>query len=349
MAKRPRRRMIAALAFLVVPVAACGSDARASAAGSTASENIRLAYFPNLTHASAIVGVEQGIFAKHLGNNTLETRLFSSGGTLVTAIFAGAIDAAYIGPGAAAVGYVNSHGDALRIVSGATSGGARFIVAKNIRRAADLKGKKISTPQLGTTQDVAARTWLKSKGLRTDTSGGGDVAILPQENSQILTAFAQGQISGAWVPEPWATRLEREAGGHQLLDERELWPNRQFVTTELAVSRSLLERRPDIVQQLVEAQFEANEFIHRDPATAQRVVSDAINRCTGKRLPKAVVAEAWTHLTFTNDPLAATLVQSAKDAIALDFIQPASLDGIYDLRALNRVLRSHNTKEIQLP
>src|SRR5207253_7177957 len=163
---------------------------------------------PNLTHASAIVGVDHGIFQKDLGSNvTLKTSTYTAGPEEVTALFAGALDAAYMGPNPAINAYTKSNGVAIRIISGATSGGAFLVVKPSITSAADLKGKKIAAPQLGNTQDVALRNWLKSKGLNTTTAGGGDVKVIDQDNAQSLDAFKQGTIDGAWVPEPWASRL----------------------------------------------------------------------------------------------------------------------------------------------
>ena len=142
-------------------------------------------------------------------------------------------------------------GEAIRIVSGATSGGAYLVVKPEITSAAQLKGKTLATPQLGNTQDVALRAWLKSQGLSSDPQGGGDVAILPQANAQTLDTFKSGDIDGAWVPEPWATRLVQEGGGKVLVDERDLWPDGQYVTTHLVVTRSSCEAHPDVVKALL--------------------------------------------------------------------------------------------------
>src|SRR5688572_16577034 len=239
-----------------VALAGCGSSSQDTAAGTVdkAAEKVdlRLGYFPNITHASAVVGVEKGIFAEKLGSGVnLTTSAFNAGPAAVEAIFNGAIDATYIGPNPAINAFAKSNGEAVRIISGATSGGAYLVVNPSINKPADLKGKKIASPQLGNTQDVALRSWLKANKLSADTQGGGDVSIAPQENGQTLEAFKTGLIAGAWVPEPWATRLIQEGQGKVLVDEKTLWPGGQYVTTHLMVRTGFLKDHPDVVQRLL--------------------------------------------------------------------------------------------------
>jgi NitT/TauT family transport system substrate-binding protein len=210
---------------------------------------LRLGYFPNITHATAIVGVERGIFADALGEEvTLDARSFNAGPDVVEAIFSGALDASYIGPNPALNAFAESNGEAIRIVSGATSGGASLVVSEEIAAPEDLVGARLASPQLGNTQDVALRAWLAEQGFETTLEGGGDVEILPQANGDILTAFGAGELDGAWVPEPWATRMVEEAGGHVLVNEADLWRDGQFVTTHLIVATSFLEEHPDVVR-----------------------------------------------------------------------------------------------------
>src|SRR4051794_34372985 len=234
MRKPSGRRLPVVVPIAVISVAValsgCGGDSSpANAAAHGRPTAVRLGYFPNLTHATAIVGVEKGLFAKALGAGaTLRTSTFNAGPAAVEALFGGAIDAAYIGPGPTTNAFVKSGGQAIRVISGATSGGAALVVDQAIGSAEQLRGKKIATPQLGNTQDIALRYWLEQQGLATDAQGGGDVHILPQENSQTLDTFAAGQIDGAWVPEPYASRMVA-AGGKVLVDERSLWPGGRFV------------------------------------------------------------------------------------------------------------------------
>src|SRR5687767_4591749 len=241
-----------------VALAGCGSDSDKDAkAGSVKNGaekvTLRLGYFPNITHTPALVGVEKGIFAEKLGSNvTLQTSAFNAGPAAVEAIFNGAIDATYIGPNPAINAFAKSNGEAIRIISGATSGGAYLVVNPSITSPAGLKGKKIATPQLGNTQDVALRSWLKANKLAADAQGGGDVSIVPQENGQALDAFKTGTIAGAWVPEPWATRMVQEGKGKVLVDEKTLWPGGDYVTTHLIVRTPFLKDHPDVVKHLLE-------------------------------------------------------------------------------------------------
>ena len=371
LSRRRRRGLpIAALSFAALAVlGACGSDSKSSsdttaggaepattAAGAattaaaatteaptTASSEpvtLRLGYFPNITHATALVGVGKGIFKEHLAPNvTLETSTFNSGTEASEALFAGAIDMTYIGPNPAINAYAKSNGDAVRVISGATSGGAFLVVKPDINSAADLKGKKLATPSLGNTQDVALRSWLKENGLTADQAGGGDVSIAPQDNSQTLQTFISGDIQGAWVPEPWATRLVQEGGGKVLVDERTLWPQGKYVTTHVMVATKFLEDHPDVVKQFLEGQVAANDWVNQNSAEAQKVANDEIGKITGKPLKDAVIAAAWPNLTFTDDPIASSLLKSANDAVSVGLLKPVdNLEGIYDLTLLNQVL-----------
>src|SRR6266513_2087858 len=221
----PVRRLLPLAFAVALAAAACGGDnsgstsagaaGAATAASASSGENVtlRLGYFPNITHASALVGVEKGIFADKLGPNvTLAPSAFNAGPVAVEAIFNGAIDATYVGPNPAINAFAKSNGEAIRIISGATSGGAFLVVNPSITKPADLKGKKVATPQLGNTQDVALRSWLKANGLKSREKGG-DVQVIPISNPDQLTLFLKGQIDAAWAPEPWAARLVHEGGG----------------------------------------------------------------------------------------------------------------------------------------
>jgi NitT/TauT family transport system substrate-binding protein len=335
-----------------ITLAGCGADAKkdAKAGGSVGTEKValRLGYFPNITHASALVGVEKGIFAEKLGANvTLTPQGFNAGPAAVEAIFSGAIDATYIGPNPAINAFAKSNGEAIRIISGATSGGAFLVVNPSVTSPAGLKGKKIATPQLGNTQDVALRSWLKANNLKSDTQGGGDVSIVPQDNSQALEAFKSGAIAGAWVPEPWATRMVQEGKGKVLVDEKTLWPGGQFVTTELIVRTPFLTEHPDVVQHLLEGQVAATDFISANPAEAKTLVNQGIQKLTTKPLPQAVLDAAWPNMTFTNDPVASSMRKGADNAKAVGLLAAdTKLDGIYDLTLLNKVLKAAGKPQV---
>jgi NitT/TauT family transport system substrate-binding protein len=343
-------RLLPHVGFALVTGAALllPTGAFAAPAPTQGTVTLRLGYFLNVTHASAIVGIESGIFQDKLGNGVkLETSTFNAGPQVVEALNSGALDASYIGPNPAINEFAQSGGEAIRIISGATSGGAFLVVKPGINTARDLKGKKIASPQLGNTQDVALRTWLKKKGLKTDTAGGGDVSILPQDNAQTLDLFEQGQVDGAWVPEPWATRLVQEGGGNILVDERTLWPKGRFVTTQLIVRTEFLKEHPDAVKRLLEGQVAANDLIKNDPQRAQNLVGQGINNATGKPLAADVIAASFQNLEFTNDPIASSLRKSAKDAEAVGLLKAVNLRGIYDLKLLNQVLKQQGEPSLK--
>lgn len=332
-----------AIAAAVIVLGACGQNVSSAAPGDDQPLTLRLGYFPNLTHAPALVGIKKGYFASALGSNvTIETHTFNAGGDAITAILSNSIDATFVGPSPTTNAFVQSHGEAVRVIAGSTSGGALLVVRPGITSVAQLKGKKIADPQLGATQDVALRWFLKNNGFATDTLGGGDVSILPQDNAQTLTAFKQGQIDGAWVPEPWASRLVVEGKGKILVDERDLWPQGQFVTTNLIVRTDFLQAHPKRIKALLEGLYQAIAYLNSNPSDAQTLTNGAVSEITGKALANGVVAAAWPHMTFTLDPLAATLKVSADHAHAVGLVPAVNLKGLYDLSLLNQVLAAHN-------
>jgi NitT/TauT family transport system substrate-binding protein len=346
------RKGLAVGLLAAIALAGCGPESKkdAKAGGSVANEKValRLGYFPNITHASALVGVEKGIFADKLGPDvTLTPQGFNAGPAAVEALFSKALDATYIGPNPAINAFAKSNGQAIRVISGATSGGAFLVINPSITSPAGLKGKKIASPQLGNTQDVALRSWLKANNLKSDTQGGGDVSIVPQDNSQALEAFKSGAIAGAWVPEPWATRMIQEGKGRVLVDERSLWPGGQFVTTQLIVRTQFLDEHPDVVQHLLEGQVAATDFINANPAEAKALVNQGIQKMTTKPLPQAVLDAAWPNMTFTDDPVASSLRKGADNAKAVGLLDAGTkLDGIYDLTLLNKVLKAAGKPEV---
>jgi sulfonate transport system substrate-binding protein len=335
-------RALAALAVTAILGTGCS---RASAGTDEPLESLRLGYFANVTHAPALVGVADGFFEEELGAVPLETVTFNAGSEAVEALFSGAIDMAFMGPNPAINAYSQSDGEAVRIVAGSTSGGAALVVADGIDDIGDLMGTTIATPALGNTQDVALRAWLESSGLETTLEGGGDVAIVPQANAQTLETFRSGQIQGAWVPEPWATRLV-EGGGHVLVDERDLWPGGQFVTTHLVVATSFLEAHPDAVTAMLRGLIRSIDDLADDPARAQRLVNDQIEAITGSSMSAEVMTRSWANLTFTVDPIADSLATSAANAVRIGLLEPVDLDGIYSLDLLNDLLRAQGREEV---
>lgn len=347
--RSPRLRALAALGLLATVAlagAACGDD---DSGDGSAPVTLRLGYFPNLTHAPALVGVQKGIFAEKLGSEIkLETKTFNAGPAEIEALFSKAIDIGYIGPNPTINGFSQSKGEGLRVISGAASGGAALVVKPEINSPADLKGKTLATPQLGNTQDVALRHWLKQNGLTATKEGGGDVSIKPQQNADTLSTFTSGAIDGAWVPEPWVARLV-DAGGKVLVDEKTLWPGGKYVLTNIIVRTDFLKEHPDVVKKFLAGQVAANDYIHRNEAEAQQAVSDEIGKLTGKPLDVKLIQKAWPSLEFTNDPVASSLITGAKHAEEVGLLEPTNLDGLYDLTLLNEVLKANGEAEVPLP
>lgn len=339
--RRIRALALAATALLATTaLAACGkSDDKASASGDAST--IRLGYFPNITHAPALVGVNKGFFQDALGSTKLEAKTFNAGPAALQALLSGAVDATYIGPNPAINGWTQTQGKGLKIIAGSTSGGAGLVVQPNIGSVQDLKGKKVASPQLGNTQDVALRSWLKSQGLSTNNQGGGDVSVTPQDNSATLQTFAQGKIAGAWVPEPYLSELVLQSKGKLLVDEKSLWPQGQFVTTQLVVSQAFLNKYPGTVKKLLQGQLKAIDYIASNKADAQAAANAQLASLTGKPLKDKVLAAAFGDLSFTDDPIASSLFTSAQHAEDVGLLKSVDLKGIYHLGPLNDLLKAN--------
>jgi NitT/TauT family transport system substrate-binding protein len=334
------RSRFAALGFAALAgsglLAACGGSDSPSSGGDT---TVRLGFFPNITHATALVGIQKGFYAKYLGKAP-KALTFNAGPAATEAVFSGAVDATYVGPNPAINAFAKSHGQAIKVISGAASGGAALIVKPSITSPGDLRGKKIATPQLGNTQDVALRYWLKQQGLTTDKNGGGDVHIMPQDNSQTLQSFQQGQIDGAWVPEPFASRLILEDKGKKLVDEASLWPGGKFVVTTLIVRTEFLKKHPDLVKKLLQAQVDSTDYINAHQGDAERSANAELQALTGKPLKQDVLDSTFKNVTFTNDPVASSLNASAQHAEQVGLLDHVDLKGIFDLDPLNEVLKA---------
>lgn len=312
---------------------------------------IRVGAFPNVTHAQPMVGKASGWFEKAMGSNVkIQWQSFNAGPSAIEALFAGSLDMAYVGPNPAINGYVRSNGEALRIIAGATSGGAALVVRSDsgINTAADFHGKRIASPQMGNTQDVALRAWLKSQGLKTRDKGG-DVAVIPVANPDQLTLFLKKEIDAAWAPEPWASRLVHEAGGRIFLDERTLWPNGQFLTTGLVVSTKFLNSHPDLVKKWLKAHVELTTWINGHVSEAKQLLNQQIQKETGKAVSADVLNDSFSRMQVTYDPLRGPLLRAAQSAFDAGFLgrQMPDLSKIYDLTLLNQVLTEEGKKPIQ--
>lgn len=312
---------------------------------------IRVGAFPNITHPQAMVGKANGWFEKALGTDArIEWKSFNAGPSAIEALFAGALDMAYVGPNPAINGYVRSNGEALRIIAGATSGGAALVVRgdSGINKPEDFHGKRIASPQLGNTQDVALRAWLKANGLKTREKGG-DVEVLPTANPDQLTLFLKKEIDAAWAPEPWASRLVHEANGRVFLDERTLWPNGQFLTTELVVSTKFLQSQPELVRKWLKAHVELTDWINGHVPEAKLILNKQIQKETGKALASGVLDDSFSRLQVIYDPLRGPLFHAAQLAFDAGFLghQMPDLSRLYDLTILNQVLTAAGKRPVQ--
>ncbi|OIJ63068.1 aliphatic sulfonate ABC transporter substrate-binding protein [Streptomyces mangrovisoli] len=354
------RRGIAAVAALpLLALAACGygSDAKNDtdakqkvAAGSTkidGLDSVKIGYFGNLTHATALVGREEGLFQKELGATKAEYATFNAGPAEIEALNSGSIDIGWLGPSPAINGYTKSKGTSLRIIGGSASGGVKLVVnPKKIKSLKDIKGKKIATPQLGNTQDVAFLNWAAEQGYKVDAqSGKGDVTVVRSDNKVTPDAFKAGSIDGAWVPEPTASKLVAE-GGKTLLDESSLWPDGKFVITNIVVSQKFLKEHPKAVEAVLKASVETNKWINANPDKAKAAANKQLEADSGKALPANVLDPAWKSIQITNDPLASTLNTEADHAVKAGLLDKPELKGIYDLSILNKVLTAEGESTV---
>ncbi|MET7938100.1 aliphatic sulfonate ABC transporter substrate-binding protein [Streptomyces sp. NPDC005322] len=305
-------------------------------------DKVKIGYFANLTHATALVGLRKGGQVQQaLGGTKVQPFVFNAGPSEIEALNAGSIDIGWIGPSPSINGYVKSHGENLKIISGSVSGGVKLVVnPKKIKTLDDVKGKKIATPQLGNTQDVAFLNWIASKGWKVDAqSGKGDVSVVRSDNKVTPDAYKSGAIDGAWVPEPTASKLVAE-GGKTLLDESSLWPDKKFVITNLIVKQSFLKEHPKVVEAVLRGSVKTNAWIKAHPDQAKESANAALKAETGKALPPEVIDPAWKSIQVTDDPLASTLNTEADHAVKAGLLEKPDLKGIYDLSLLNKVLKA---------
>jgi len=325
------------LGLAMAMLAGCASTATAAPAE---VDELRLGYFANVTHAPALIGVGEGLFDEALGQIALQPQVFGAGPAVIEALSAGALDAAYVGPNPAINTFIQSAGASVRVIAGATSGGAALVVRDGIDSPGDLVGTTLASPQLGNTQDVALRSWLYGEGFETTTAGGGEVRISPTENAQTLTLFQRGEIDGAWLPEPWVSRLVVEGGAQVLVDERELWADGTFPTTVLVVRTEFAQQHPEIVDNLLEGHLASLQWITDHPNELPDVVNAALSDATGKPLDATVLQRALSNVTFGADPLAKTFPALVSAGIDAGTQREGSIEGLFDLSALNR-LQSH--------
>ncbi len=325
---------------LVAIVTACGTSA-GNASPAPQAKAVRVAYFPNITHVQPLVGLRNGVFQKELGSVEIQSKVFNAGPSEIEALFAGEIDIGYTGPSPAVNGYIQSRGQALRVVAGAVGGGASLVVRSDsgINGPKDLAGKRVASPQLGNTQDIALRSYLLQNGLKPKEQGGS-VEVIPISNPDILSLFLRKELDGAWVPEPWATRLAKEAGGRVFLDEKDLWPGGKFATTVVIVRKAFLDQQPELVRRWLKAHVEVTRWVNEHPQEARGIVQAEIARLTGAKLDDQTMAGAYSKLSVSYEPLTDTVRTAADRAFALGFLGSAkpNLDTLFDFVPLDQVL-----------
>ncbi|KSU78769.1 ABC transporter substrate-binding protein [Pseudarthrobacter enclensis] len=356
-----KRAIEAALAIGLVLLIAVGAivasnisrNTEAQAAEPTPAAALKLGYFGNVTHAPALVGIRKGFLAEALGNTALSTESFNAGPAAIEALNAGAIDAAYIGPNPAINSFVKSSGESVKVIAGAAAGGAQLVVKPGINSAADLKGKTLASPQLGGTQDVALRAWLADQGYKTSVDGSGDVNINPTDNAQTLKLFQDGKLDGAWLPEPWASRLVLQAGAKVLVDEKDLWDGSgtgkpgEFPTTVLIVNRTFAANHPETVKALLVGHAKSVAWLNEAPEQEKAAVINAgLQESAGAALADDVLARSLANITFTLDPLAGSYPRLLEDGVNAGTTKQADLNGLFDLRALNEVSAANGTSKI---
>lgn len=309
---------------------------------------LRLGHFPNITHAQAVYARGTGELEKRLGA-PVRWSTFNAGPSAIEALFADAIDATYIGPNPAINGYIKSRGAGLRIIAGATIGGAALVVRNDagITSDQDFHDQIIATPQLGNTQDVAARAWFQSKGYKLKEKGGS-LNLIPLANFDQLVLFQKREIAGAWTVEPWVSRLEIEGNGRVFLDEKTLWPDGKYVTAHLIVRRKFLQENPQLVKQLLRAHVELTVKINADKKAAAVIINKELEKETSKPLAERILQSALDRLVFTWEPAGASLKKSAADAHRAGFLREfPKLDDIYDLTLLDEVLKEKGLPSVR--
>ncbi len=319
---------------------------------------LRIGHFPNLTHAQALVahGLSRqgkGWFEERLGPHVrIDWYVYNAGPSAMEALFADSLDLAYVGPSPTINAYIKSEGKEIRIVAGACSGGAALVVQPHSELVTnqDFKGKKIGTPQLGNTQDIACRTWLRNNHFKISLRGG-DVLVIPTDNSDQLGLFQQRHLDAVWTVEPWVSRLEFEAGAKLYLEESTQWPQTQgkYVTAHLVSSAGFLKEHPEILKKWIAAHVELTQWIERHPEAAKQILNTELKKETMQPLPKDILDRAWKRLEITYDPIAPTLIKYAADAYALGFFKAKpDLSSIYALHILNAVLKEKGLDEVQV-
>jgi NitT/TauT family transport system substrate-binding protein len=335
-----RALAVAALAVLALAAAGCSRAQEAPAAPAAdqgPAPQLRLGYFPNITHAGALIGVQNGLFAQNLGQTKLATQTFNAGPAETAALLGNSIDIGFIGSGPAINAY-KQNPDGIRVIAGATSGGAQLVVRPGITSPQQLLGKKIATPQLANTQDISLKKWLKGNNLPIGT-GPGAVEVVNIDNARALDAYKTGQLDGGWLPEPYASQFVLQAGATQLIDERTLWPNGQFPTTVVIARTDYVQAHPATVAAFLKGLVAAEQLGTADPNAAKAAANAGLGAAGSKPLPQNVLDRAWSEVSLNPDPLASIFPQLAQDAVTAGTTASATnVKGLFDIGPLNQAL-----------
>lgn len=317
----------------------------AVSAGSTFSKTVRIGYFPNISHAQALIGAANETFEQFLDDANVEYKVFNAGPSAIEALFTDQVDIVYVGPNPAINGYMRTHGEGLRVIAGATSGGVLFVARADsgIESPEDLQGKRLVAPQYGNTQDISLKSYVTENGLKL-AEYGGSVFVLSAKGPDTVILFLKKEIDGAWVPEPWGTILVRDANGRIFLDERDLWPDGEFATTLLVARSEFLEEHPALMRRVLEAHVETTLWMNEHPEEAEKIVRAQLREIMGQELPEGVIHESFSRMEFTYTPMKFSLFKFAERAYDLGMLgrDRPDLAGIYYAAPLNEVLLERN-------
>jgi NitT/TauT family transport system substrate-binding protein len=295
--------------------AIAGCDHGDSTAASAPVAEVRLGFFPNVTHAQAVLGVVSGDFAKAVTPAKFTPQQFNAGPSLIEALNNHVIDVGYVGPGPATNAFAQSHGEGIRVVSGAADNGVLIVARKDcgITKMTDLKGRKIATPQHGNTQDVAARHYVTAVLGQTDTNN-----VLPISNAEQFSLMQRGDIDAAWVPEPWGSLLITQADAVFVGQEKDLWPEKEFALTVIVTTPEFLANHGDVVRKLLAVNHDWTNRLNANAADCVPKLEEGLANLTGKKLPAGVVSNSIAHVKFTEDPSPATFTANAQWAFDLN-------------------------------
>lgn len=321
------------LAAICIGAAVVGLAVYVTTLESSGESRFRVAFFPNVAHAIPVIGMEMGAFERNIGERVgLDVRLFDSGPQAIEALFSGSIDMAYVGPGPAINGFLKSTDGSVRILSGAASGGSSFVIHpdSHITQASDLHNTRISAPQIGNSQDISLRHYLTQHGL-VPVERGGSVTVLNIANPDTYTLFIKGEIDAAWVPEPWATILVEELGGHRLFHEEELWEDGMFASVVLVARQQFVEENPETVSAWLAVHNSTAHWIGENPTEARELFNRYVESELGRAFPDDIIDIALQNIHFTTDTQSTSIDIFGERADALGYLgrDGYDLDGLY--------------------